>query len=107
MTKKETVEPKNVKFEDALKRLEGIVEKLETGDASLDESLSLYEEGISLFRSCSSKLEEAKKKVEVLSKKGASGKLEPVPFAGGEEVETVAVAVVSEDEGEEKEELPF
>ncbi len=81
MSKKEAViEAKNVKFEDALKRLEKIVEKLESGDASLDESLGLYEEGISLFRGCQSKLDEAKKKVEVLTKKGGAGKLEAVPF---------------------------
>lgn len=86
MSKKDVViETKNVKFEDALKRLEKIVEKLETGDASLDESLSLYEEGISLFRGCQSKLDEAKKKVEVLTKKGGSGKLEPAPFDTGDD----------------------
>ncbi|MBI3012074.1 MAG: exodeoxyribonuclease VII small subunit, partial [Elusimicrobia bacterium] len=68
MTKKEqSPELKNVKFEDALKNLEKIVEKLEGGDVPLEESLSLYEEGITLFKHCSLKLEEAKKKVEILS----------------------------------------
>lgn len=87
-------ESKNIKFEDALKRLEKIVEKLEAGDVPLDESLSLYEEGISLFKHCSSKLEEAKKKVEILNKKGSGGKLEPQPF-NTEEFEEK-----SEEEGE-------
>jgi exodeoxyribonuclease VII small subunit len=77
-------ESKSIKFEDALKRLEKIVEKLEAGDVPLDESLSLYEEGISLFKHCSSKLEEAKKKVEILNKKGPGGKLEAQPFDTGE-----------------------
>jgi exodeoxyribonuclease VII small subunit len=77
---KKIEEPKNIKFEEAIKRLETIVQKLEAGDVPLDESLSLYEEGISLFKQCSSKLDEAKKKVEILTKKGANPKLEPEPF---------------------------
>ena len=81
MPKKETEENnKNIKFEEALKRLEKIVEVLEAGDVALEESLSLYEEGIGLFRLCSSKLEEAKKKVEILTKEGAGGKLKLEPF---------------------------
>ncbi len=80
-TRKEVLsDGKAVKFEDALKRLEKIVESLEGGEAALEESLSLYEEGISLFRQCSSKLEEAKKKVEILTK-GPGGKLKAEPFS--------------------------
>lgn len=107
MNKKESSEPKNgsKKFEDALHRLEKIVEELEAGDVPLEESLALYEEGISLFRHCSTKLEEAKKKVEILAKKG-SGKLEPEPFNPdkfGLKVEEPA----EEAEEEGKEEFPF
>ncbi|MBI2118126.1 MAG: exodeoxyribonuclease VII small subunit [Elusimicrobia bacterium] len=81
MTKKEAAQlSMNIKFEEALKKLEKIVEKLEGGDVPLEDSLALYEEGISLFRHCSSKLEEAKKKIEILSKKGPGGALEPEPF---------------------------
>lgn len=72
---------KNLKFEESSKRLEKIVERLEAGDVSLEDSLSLYEEGIALFRHCSAKLEEAKKKVEILTKKGDEGKMETVPFS--------------------------
>lgn len=57
-----------IKFEDALKKLEKIVEDLEDGDLPLDESLEKYEEGIRLSRICAKKLEAAKKKVEVLLK---------------------------------------
>ncbi|MBL7158202.1 MAG: exodeoxyribonuclease VII small subunit [Candidatus Omnitrophica bacterium] len=57
-----------VKFEDALKKLEKIVEALETGELSLDASLEKYEEGIKLVRLCQKKLEEAKKKIEILVK---------------------------------------
>ncbi len=69
---------KTIKFETAIKRLEEIVEKMESGQMELEESLSLFEEGIKLVRFCSAKLEEAKKKVEILVKK--DGKLVPEPF---------------------------
>lgn len=57
-------------FEGALKRLEQIVQKLEEGGLSLDESLKLFEEGIEISRSCTKKLSEAEKKVEKLIKMG-------------------------------------
>lgn len=57
-----------IKFEEALKKLEKIVEDLENGDLSLDEALKKYQEGIELSRACSSKLESAKKKIDVLVK---------------------------------------
>ena len=67
-----------IKFEDALKKLEKIVELLETGELSLDASLEKYEEGIKLVRFCQKKLEEAKKKIEILVKtKDGKIKLEP------------------------------
>ncbi|MCX5711276.1 MAG: exodeoxyribonuclease VII small subunit [Candidatus Omnitrophica bacterium] len=57
-----------VKFEEALKKLEKIVVDLEQGDLSLDEALKKYQEGIELSRSCSQRLESAKKKIDVLTK---------------------------------------
>ncbi|MFH1259350.1 MAG: exodeoxyribonuclease VII small subunit [Elusimicrobiota bacterium] len=65
-------------FEKSLLRLDEIAEKLEEGNVSLDESLTLFEEGIKLTRFCNQKLEEAKKKVEILVKK--DGKLVPQTF---------------------------
>jgi len=64
----------DMKFEEAIKKLEGIVEKLENGDLPLEDSLAKYEEGIRLSRICQKKLEVAKKKVEILIK-GKDGKL--------------------------------
>ena len=58
---------KNIKFEDAIARLEAIVATLETGKCDLDESLGLFEEGVSLVKLCSSKLDEASEKVKVLT----------------------------------------
>lgn len=57
-----------MKFEDALKKLEKMVGDLENGNISLDEALEKYEEGIKLSRACAKKLEVAKKKVEILLK---------------------------------------
>lgn len=106
MAKKEQApESKNLKFEDALKKLEKIVERLEAGDVPLEESLSLYEEGISLFRFCSAKLEEAKKKVEILTKKGSNGKLRPEPF-DMEKIETGENESNSDDKANSNE-IPF
>lgn len=68
-----------VKFEDALKKLEKIVAELEDGNLSLDDSLKKYEEGIKLALLCSKKLEVAKKKVEILVKK-EGGRIELEPF---------------------------
>lgn len=58
----------DIKFEDALKKLEEIVENLESGEFGLDESLKKYEEGIKLIALCREKIENAKKKVEILIK---------------------------------------
>lgn len=55
-------------FEKALKQLEEIVNKLESGDLGLEDSLELFEEGIKLSRFCSKKLELAEKKIEMLTK---------------------------------------
>ncbi|HXB54546.1 MAG TPA: exodeoxyribonuclease VII small subunit [Vicinamibacteria bacterium] len=55
-------------FEEGLKQLEEIVQKLEKGELALEESLRLYEEGIHLSRLCHAKLEEAEGKIEILMK---------------------------------------
>ncbi len=72
------------KFEDAMARIEEIVENLETGELSLEDSLKVFEEGMKLVRFCSAKLEEAEKKVSLLVKDGEEG-LREVPFAPEEE----------------------
>ena len=72
------------KFEDAMKKLESIVEKMEKGDMSLNESLKMFEEGVKLTRFCSQELHKAEKKVELLSR-DAEGKLVGTPFEEEEE----------------------
>ena len=68
-----------IKFEEALKKLEDIVSQLEGGDISLDASLAKYEEGVKLVRLCQKKLELAKKKIEILVKT-KEGKIKIEPF---------------------------
>jgi exodeoxyribonuclease VII small subunit len=67
------------KFEEAMKRLENIVESLEKGDLSLEESLKAFEEGMKLLHFCSNKLEEAEQKVTVLIRE-SGGKIAQQPF---------------------------
>jgi len=67
------------KFEEAMKRLENIVESLERGDLSPEESLKIFEEGMKLLHFCSKKLEEAEQKVTVLIKE-SGGKFSQQPF---------------------------
>ncbi|MBP1729416.1 MAG: Exodeoxyribonuclease small subunit [Deltaproteobacteria bacterium] len=56
------------KFEISLKKLEDAVNKLESGELSLEDSLKVFEEGIRHSAVCSRKLTEAQKKVELLLK---------------------------------------
>lgn len=63
MAKKRT-EP--VDFESALSELEGLVEKMEQGDLSLEASLAAFERGIQLTRTCQDALGQAEQKVEQL-----------------------------------------
>jgi exodeoxyribonuclease VII small subunit len=65
----ERKEGEEMTFEDALKRLESIVETLGGGNLSLEESLKMFEEGMELCAFCNKKLEEAEYKVENLMEK--------------------------------------
>ena len=59
---------KQIQFEEAFKRLEDIVTKLESGDLSLEDSMTLFEEGIILTKTCKSRLEAAEQKIQLLLK---------------------------------------
>jgi exodeoxyribonuclease VII small subunit len=64
----------NLPFEEALKRLEGIVDAMENDDLPLEMLLAKYEEGTRLAQSCQARLSEAELKVQQLERK-ASGQL--------------------------------
>ncbi len=63
-------------FEDSLKELEVIVEQLEQGDISLEESLKSFEQGVKLTRICQKSLQEAEQKVQILLEKNGQQTLE-------------------------------
>ncbi|MBE0520785.1 MAG: exodeoxyribonuclease VII small subunit [Candidatus Methanoperedenaceae archaeon] len=63
-------------FEEALQELENIVDKLEDGQLSLDESLMLFEKGIKLVNECNTKLNTARQKVEKLVEENGNLKSE-------------------------------
>ena len=56
-----------VDFETALEELEGLVERMEAGELSLEESLSAFERGVKLTRACQTALKDAELKVKVLT----------------------------------------
>lgn len=62
----------NLTFEECIKKLEIIAEKLESGETSLEESISLYEEGMKLSKECSKILGQAQQKIITLTE--AEGK---------------------------------
>ena len=68
-------------FEESLKKLETIVEKLEKGDLALEDSLKLFEEGVGLSAACKKELDEAEGKVQKLVKQ-RDGSLKAEPFEG-------------------------
>ena len=69
-------------FEAALRELEELVDKMESGNFGLEESLRQFERGVSLTRSCQKALTDAEQKVRILMQNNETQVLEP--FAGDE-----------------------
>jgi len=69
---------KPMKFEEAFSRLEKVIEELEAGELTLDETLKKYEEGMAMLRICREILQKAEKKIEVLTR-DEEGKLRASP----------------------------
>jgi len=63
-------------FEEHLTQLETVVERLERGDLSLDESVRLFEDGMKLTSACKKELEQAEGRIQVLVE-GKGGKMKP------------------------------
>jgi exodeoxyribonuclease VII small subunit len=74
---------KNLPFEEALKRLEGVVEAMESGELPLETLLAKYEEGARLAKVCQEKLAEAELKIQQLEKT-AAGEMKLKPFGTDE-----------------------
>lgn len=75
-------DPQELKFEEAIADLEQVVEQLESGDLSLEDSLAAFEKGVGLVRYCNQKLSEVEKKVELLVK-DKQGQLRLQAFGNG------------------------
>jgi len=67
------------KFEDELKDLEGIVAQIDSGELSLEDSITAFERGVGLVRSLNQKLDEVERKVELLMR-NAQGELKTTPY---------------------------
>jgi len=72
-------EQEKKKFEEAIEDLEKIVERLESGELSLEDSLTAFEDGVRLIKICNQKLAEVEKKIELLVK-DKDGKLQLKPL---------------------------
>lgn len=70
-------------FEQALQELEKVVQQLESGELSLEQSLALYERGMALAKLCEGRLDEAEQKVSQLSAISEEGPV-LMPFHGEE-----------------------
>ena len=72
-------------FEEALAQLEQLVDAMEQGDLSLEESLKAFEQGIKLTRECQAALEQAEQKVQLLVKEGHLPEAVPYDSEEGED----------------------
>jgi exodeoxyribonuclease VII small subunit len=75
---------KAMTFEKAMKKLEEIVQELEAGQLTLEESLKKFQEGVKLSQFCSSRLDETEKKITLLLK-DRDGSLIEMPFIDNNE----------------------
>lgn len=65
-----------INFEQSLQELESLVEKMEAGNLSLEESLKYFERGVALTRNCQKALAEAEQKVRILLEKNGKEQLQ-------------------------------
>lgn len=73
---------KELSFEEAMEKLESIVEQLEKGDVPLEKSISLYQQGMELSKLCNNKLNSVQKKMTQIMNE--HGELEPIDVEGEE-----------------------
>jgi exodeoxyribonuclease VII small subunit len=85
-------------FEEQLTQLETVVERLERGDLSLDESVRLFEDGMKLSSACKKELEQAEGRVQVLVE-GKGGKMQPADL----DLEPTETDETTEDEAGDEE----
>jgi len=72
-------------FEQAIERLEALVERLEDGELDLEASLSAFEEGVALSRRCAGQLDAAERRIEILVEEGGEMLARPFDDAADDE----------------------
>lgn len=77
-------EPEGRGFEEMLKELEAIVDRLESGTLSLENSLAAFEQGVGLVRELTAKLDDVERRVEVLTREDGESGLRVREIAEGE-----------------------
>jgi exodeoxyribonuclease VII small subunit len=82
------------KFEEQLTALETVVEKLERGELSLDESVALFEEGVRLSTACKKELDSAEGRIQALTEVEGDGEVRDLVLTGEDDDE------IEEDEDE-------
>src|SRR5208282_56967 len=87
----QTMVTKTKKFEDELKDLETIVNQIDSGELTLEESIGAFERGVMLVKALNGKLDEVERKVELLTR-SAGGELRTAPFEASSDDEHPAGA---------------
>jgi len=88
---------KTKKFEDELKDLEAIVNRIDSGELTLEESISAFERGVMLVKALNAKLDEVERKVELLTR-SAGGALRTAPFEASSEDDERPAGAKDDDE---------
>lgn len=73
----------NLSFEEALIELESIVQKLEQGELSLEESMNIFERGLSLSQVSQTKLQDAEQRIKILMERNGESNLEDFNLTSG------------------------
>jgi exodeoxyribonuclease VII small subunit len=72
------LEKEPIRFEEAMLKLEEVVQKLETGDVPLEDAITLYKKGMELSALCHGKLQDAEKQlISIIDKEGNSSPFDP------------------------------
>jgi exodeoxyribonuclease VII small subunit len=97
------------KFEDEMADLEAVVTRIDSGELSLEDSISAFERGVALVRSLNQKLEQVDRRVEVLTR-GPHGELKSAPFEGdgtGPDLANGRAPAAAKDGPKDDDDIPF
>ncbi len=94
-----TPDPASLSFEDALERLENVVEQMQSGESPLEKIIEQYEEGSRLLAHCEAKLKSAAQKIELLTR-DKSGNVVSSALEAGDMEESPEDSGDQKDDGE-------